>query len=68
MAKRPNNTKSKVGRPGAMPAPRRAPNPRTPKPAPNVRSTRQGGDAGGEATETAEDAQATVGTVTVPQQ
>lgn len=44
MSKRPNNQKTVKG-PNAMPAPRRAPNPRTPKPAPNVRST--GAQAGG---------------------
>jgi len=59
-----NTTKSRKGRPGAMPAPKRANNPRTPK---EVSARKdEGGDAGGEATETAKDAEAPVGEVEQP--
>jgi len=37
MSKRPNNQKTVKG-PKVMPAGKRAPNPRTPKPAPDVRT------------------------------
>lgn len=59
-----NTTKSKKGRPGVMPAPRRAPNPRTPRPVgASPRNNAEGGDASGEETKTTEDAQATMGQV-----
>lgn len=56
-----NTTKSRKGRPSATPASRRADNPRTPRPVTTRKD--EGGDAGGEETKTAEDAQASMGQV-----